>query len=210
MKILELFSGTESFSKVARERGHEVFTIDNDPQFKSSLCKDIMDVVPEDIPFKPDIIWASPPCQRFSVASIYRHWENGKPKHEGTWESLMVVSKTISLILSLKPRFWIIENPRGMLRKQKMMINLPRDTITYCQYGHPCQKPTDLWNNISCWTPRKMCKPGSDCHERATRSSKNGTQGYINKYLDGKSDPVHRAVVPRELCEEIIKTIEND
>jgi len=34
MKILELFSGTESFSKVARERGHVVFTVDNDKELK--------------------------------------------------------------------------------------------------------------------------------------------------------------------------------
>ena len=30
MKILELFSGTESFSKVARKRGHETATVDID------------------------------------------------------------------------------------------------------------------------------------------------------------------------------------
>ena len=28
MKIIELFSGTESFSKVARERGHQTFTLE--------------------------------------------------------------------------------------------------------------------------------------------------------------------------------------
>jgi site-specific DNA-cytosine methylase len=30
MKILELFSGTGSFSNAAKERGHQVFTIDFD------------------------------------------------------------------------------------------------------------------------------------------------------------------------------------
>ena len=34
MKILELFSGTESFSKVARERGHVVFTVDDVKELK--------------------------------------------------------------------------------------------------------------------------------------------------------------------------------
>ena len=33
MQVLELFSGTESFSKVCRARGHETFTIDNDKKF---------------------------------------------------------------------------------------------------------------------------------------------------------------------------------
>jgi len=50
MKILELFSGTESFSKVAKARGHRVFTIDNNPKFEPDLCKDILDVTIEDIP----------------------------------------------------------------------------------------------------------------------------------------------------------------
>ena len=47
MKVLELFSGTESFSKVARERGHECFTVDNEPKFNPSLCIDIMQLTPE-------------------------------------------------------------------------------------------------------------------------------------------------------------------
>ena len=42
MKILELFSGTESFSKVAKEKGHETFTIDFNPKFKPDLIIDIL------------------------------------------------------------------------------------------------------------------------------------------------------------------------
>lgn len=208
MKILELFSGTESFSKVAKERGHETFTIDNDESFKPDLCKSVIDLTIEDIPFKPDVIWASPPCQRFSVASIYRHWIDGKPKHEGTWESLMLVAKTISLILALKPEYYIIENPRGMLRKQPMMISLHRDTVTYCQYGAKTQKPTDLWNNLN-HNFKPMCKPGSSCHEKASRGSKKGIQGINNSFSNlGSKGKVLRAVVPKELCLEIIKEIE--
>ena len=209
MKILELFSGTESFSRVARERGHETFTIDNDPQFNPDLCKDINDVTIDDIPFKPDIIWASPPCQKFSVASISRHWENKKPKHSGTYESLLIVAKTISLILSLKPKFWIIENPRGMLRKQPMMINLNKNTITYCQYGSKVQKPTDLWNNLDNWKPKPMCKPGSNCHEPASRGARKGVQGINNSFSNlGSAGKVLRSIVPEELCLEIIKCCE--
>jgi len=44
MKILELFSGTESFSKVAREQGHETFTIDNNMEFKPNLCINILNL----------------------------------------------------------------------------------------------------------------------------------------------------------------------
>ena len=205
MKILELFSGAESFSKIARERGHECFTIDIEEKFNPSLCKNITELELEDIPFKPDIIWASPPCQRFSVASLRHHWENKKPKHKGTYESLLLIAKTISLILSLKPKFWFIENPRGMLRKQSMMINLPRNTITYCQYGDFRQKPTDIWNNCKKWHSRKICKPRDSCHESARRSADKGSQSIGG---GGKFGSVDRSKIPKDLCLEIIKACE--
>lgn len=205
MKILELFSGTESFSKVARERGHETFTVDIDKQFDPNLCKDIMDLKIEDIPFKPDFIWCSPPCNKFSIASVYRHWNAGKPKHEGVYQSLLLVAKTISLILALKPKYWLIENPRGMLRKQPMMLNFKRNTVTYCQYGFNYMKATDLWNNLSGWNSRPMCKPGADCHDEARRgTSQTGVQS-----MKGHSAK-NRAKIPRELCEEILDYLEKE
>lgn len=215
MKVLELFSGTESFSKVARERGHETFTVDINPDFKPDLVRDIMELKPEDIPFKPDFIWASPPCTHFSVASIYRHWKDGKPKHEGTLKAIEIVKKTIKLIKELNPKYFIIENPRGMLRKQEFMKHLKRDTVTYCQYGLEYMKPTDLWNNLDKWIPKKMCSPKSPCHIRSPRGSKFGVQGlkarkgfHPDSRYTVSRNPVLRAIVPKQLCEEIIKQIE--
>ncbi len=207
MKILELFSGKESFSNVARLRGHECFTVDIEKTFNPSLCKDINELQLNDIPFKPDIIWASPPCQKFSVASLRWHWKDKKPRHNGTYESLLLVAKTISLILSLNPKFWFIENPRGMLRKQPMMINLKRNTLTYCQYGDFRQKPTDIWNNCVAWKSRKTCSPGSPCHESAKRGADKGSQSIGG---GGKFGSVDRSKIPKELCLEIIKACEEE
>jgi|TARA_R100000789_G_C2933242_1_gene129818 hypothetical protein len=198
MKILELFSGTESFSKVARELGHETFTVDNDPKFNPDLCIDIMDLNINMIPFKPDIIWASPPCQCFSVASISTHWTGGLkayiPKTKKAKQSIKLIEKTISLIEELKPTFWYIENPRGVLRKIKPLNKINPITITYCQYGDIRMKPTDIWTN-SKWTGAK-CKNGDSCHIAAPRGSKTGTQGLKNSR--------ERSIVPRELCMEIL------
>ncbi len=209
MKVLELFSGTESFSKIARERGHECFTVDMDRSFNPDLCMDILELSINDIPFKPDLIWASPPCTSFSVASIYRYWREGYPKNHKAFIGLAIVCKTIELINELEPNFWFIENSRGMLRKQKLMEELSRDTVTYCQYGHTIQKPTDIWNNCSSWKPRPMCKPGADCHERASRSARTGVQGINNSFSNlGSKGKVMRAIIPKELCLEIIRCVE--
>jgi len=81
MKVLELFAGSCSFSDVAKEYGHETFTIDNgldlstDNHYsKIDLVADILELSIDDIPFSPDIIWASPPCTTFSIASCSTHW----------------------------------------------------------------------------------------------------------------------------------------
>lgn len=202
MKILELFSGTESFSKVARARGHQVFTIENNPDFKPSLCKNILDVNIKDIPFKPDVIWASPPCTCFSVASIGSSWcGNYHPKRTETALGMAYVLKTLDLIKKLKPKFFFIENPRGVLRKMAFMDELPiRNTVTYCQYGDTRMKPTDIWTNCSFWNPKPMCKNGDTCHIPAPRGLKTGTQG-----LNGSKD---RSIVPEKLCLEILQSCE--
>ncbi len=209
MKILELFSGTESFSKVARARGHKTFTIDNDKSFNPDVCSDILDVDFSKGFGKFDVIWASPPCTTFSVASIRHYWKDGKPKNEKTLHGIKIIKKTIQIIKRIDPKFFIIENPRGMLRKQDFMQELKRDTVTYCQYGAKTQKPTDLWNNLN-HKFKKMCKPGSSCHEKASRGARAGVQGITNTFTNlGSAGKVQRAIVPRELCLEIIKFCEN-
>ena len=197
LKILELFSGTESFSYVARGLGHEVFTIDINQTFNPNLCKDILDVSVEDIPFKPDVIWASPPCTFFSVASIGKHWnKDHTPKTPEAELGIRIIKKTIELIEQLNPKFVIIENPRGKLRKLNL-IPYPITTACYCKYGDDRMKPTDLWNNIG--FKGKMCKNGNPCHIAAPRGSKTGTQGL--------KDKIHRSIVPPALCLEILREI---
>jgi len=200
MKVLELFAGTKSFSKVAEEKGYKTFTIDNNEEFNPDLCIDILDFDISMLPKEfrnPDIIWASPPCTTFSVASISTHWKGGSkayiPKTEKSKKGLKIVEKTIKIIKELNPKFWIIENPRGVLRK---VISLKREptTITYCQYGDKRMKPTDLWNNFG--FIGKRCKNGMPCHEPAPRGSRTGTQGLKNNK--------ERSVVPERLCKEIL------
>lgn len=204
MNVLELFAGSCSFSNVAKERGHNTFTSDWEQYGKIDYVTDIMNFDVEKIPFKVDFVWASPPCTYFSVASIGHHWyPDHTPKSDKALEGVAIVLKTLEIIEKVNPRLgWLIENPRGKLRKLGLLNNDYLNTVTYCRYGDTRMKPTDLWNTISPpWKPRKMCKNGDPCHVAAPRGSKTGTQGLKGSY--------ERSKVPSELCEEIIKVLES-
>lgn len=208
MKSLELFAGTCSFSKQARLAGWETLTSDIDDQFSTDYCVDVMNFDTSKVPYQVDFLWASPPCETFSVASLGHHWDGGKgayaPKTKACLDGIERVKKTISIIKELEPKYWIIENPRGVLRKMPFMQGFRRVTVTYCQYGDTRMKPTDLWTNIpeEIWMPRPMCKNGQPCHVAAPRGSSTGTQG-IKTYKD-------RSRVPKALCLEIINNIEKE
>lgn len=208
MKILELFCGTKSISKAFEAKGHEIFTVDIDKSFNPDLCTNIEELTTKQILKQfgqPDIIWASPPCTCFSVASIGTHWTGGKgayiPKTQDAVRSMNLVRHTLKLIGELKPTCWFIENPRGVLRKMPFMMYLPyRHTVTYCQYGDSRMKPTDIWTNHPNPQFNLPCKNGSPCHEAAPRGSKTGTQG-----LKGAKE---RGIIPRLLCEHVCKVCE--
>ena len=207
MKVVEFFAGTCSFSGLAeREFGAETFTTDSgldlmtlDQYAKIDLVSDIFDLQPKDFPFQPDIVWASPPCTYFSVASIGKHWnKDHTPKSNEAVLGLQIVEKTLEFINILQPKYWFMENPRGKLRKLPITESLPIHTVTYCQYGENRMKPTDIWTNAP-WTPRPMCKNGDSCHESAPRGSQTGTQGI--KYKFDKSR------IPEELCRELLEVV---
>lgn len=201
MKVLELFAGTKSISKAFKKAGHEVYTIDNNPDLNPDLCINILDLTPDHIPFKPDVIWASPPCTCFSVASISKHWQDQQPKTINAALSIHIVKRTLELINKLKPKYWFLENPRGMLRTLPLMRPYIRKTATYCQYGDFRQKPTDIWTNCEEWTPKK-CDTNSTCHEASPRGSTTGTQGMANA--------TERGAIPYKLCNEIVRICENN
>ena len=210
--VLDLFSGTKSLRQPAIDLGFDYFSVDNDPTLEPDLIGDINDFYffsshEKWMPRNPFVVWASPPCTHFSVASIGKNWiQNNKgdpiPKTEQAAEAITLIYRTILLIDDLNPRWWFIENPRGMLRKFEMMKSRPcRNTVTYCQYGDTRMKPTDIWHNNPRWNPRPACKNGDPCHDRAPRGSRQGTQG-----IKGAKD---RGAVPYDLLREILEACLN-
>lgn len=206
MKVLELFAGSRSIGKVCDELGHKSWSADWEAFEGINYVGDILDFDINKVPFIPDVIWASPPCTTFSVASIGKHWDMERnPKTHEAMVGLQILNKTIDIIQMYKhynPKLlWYIENPRGMMRKVKVWdyISHVRHTVTYCQYGDTRMKPTDIWtNNFHNWNPRPACKNGMTCHISAPRGSRTGTQGLKGSYL--------RSQIPYSLCKEIIES----
>jgi hypothetical protein len=202
MKVLELFAGSRSVGKVADQLGWEVFSSDFEAFEGIDYQIDILKFDVSKVPFKPDIIWASPPCTGFSVAAIGRNWEKTEtdaiPKTDTARLGIELVKKTIEIIEHFQPQYFFIENPRGMLRKLEIVQRFKRQGVTYCQYGDDRMKPTDIWTNSDKWIPRPMCKNGDSCHISAPRGSSTGTQGLANAY--------ERSKIPEQLCLEILQS----
>jgi site-specific DNA-cytosine methylase len=206
MLIFDFYAGNGSATKPFEDAGHTVIKVELDEYFEAHE-RDILTLNAEYLIEKygqPDFIWASPPCQKFSVASLWKYWEgtkgNSVPKHPAVYEALALVAHTIKLMQDLNPtRGWIMENPRGMLRSQAVVKDLRRWTISYCQYGDTRMKPTDLWGTID-WTPKPICRPGASCHESSPAGTNAGGTG---KLRNAKL----RSMIPYELGQEILDVI---
>ena len=230
IRVVDYFSGlhcwTADFLKLDPALYDvRVFSIDNNPKYSHNTTRigDFLKLEIEEVVAYlggwPDIVYASPPCTTFSVASIGAHWAGGsrayEPKTEACKVGLKLLEKTVDHIIE----YWIqnsellfyIENPRGVMRKMKVLDNFNRATIWYCRYGITAgilrAKPTDIWHNSGTWQPKPVCKnhtfedgvqTSTHCaHVAARRGAKTGTQGLNNN--------AERSLIPAELCRAIFE-----
>lgn len=209
IKVLDLFSGTQSVRKALINENIDYIGIDvYSPEEKNLILDltqdDIVEKLIKKLPkgWKPDFIWASPVCSAWSIAAISHHWKveyknkkivNRIPISEMAWLSVKMVENTKKIIDYFGVPF-AIENPRGTLRKHQVFKDYFLDTAMYCQYGDTRMKPTDIWSNEQLHL--KKCKNGNTCHISAPRGAKTGTQG-----IKGMKE---RSKVPTELIKDII------
>lgn len=204
MLVFDLFSGLGGWSQAFKDMGHTVVTLDFEEKFKPDICADILTVKAEDLLKygKPDVILASPPCNCFSMLSVYRHWKDGKPIDDETLKAIEILKHTLKLIEELKPTYWVIENPVGMMRTLPFMKKYHHRVITQCQYGERKMKPTDLWGKFPYWFSARRCYNRDKCHDRTPRGShENGTQSI--------KTPELRAKIPYQLGMEFCVAAQN-
>lgn len=212
MKVLDLFCGLKGWSEPFARRGHEVLTLDIDPVFKPTFAVDFLNWGFGNMPWKPDVILASPPCEAFSTMSMGKHWTHeGEPKTMTARLGRDLVLRTKLAIQILKPKFAIIENPRARLRSLPFLEDYERRTVWYCHLGEKRAKPTDLWGKF----PKSLRLPAEchnnrnhppDCccadHVTAPRGSRTGTQGGLSR--------VESAKIPRQLAGRVCRAMERD
>jgi hypothetical protein len=159
--LLELFSGTGSMGRAFRARGWEVISVDIDPATDCTMCMDVRDLTPRQLPAHPDLVWASPVCCHYSRART-----NAKTPRDLAWADSLVQA-VLDLAAELRVPA-LFENPEsGMLKGRPLVEAIPYVVVDYCKYHderatHRARKRTAIWQIGADWRPaRPLCK--RDC-----------------------------------------------
>ena len=131
MIVFDGCAGTGSATKPFADRGHIVETLDIVGD--QTYTMDIRDFHPGK---EYDFMWFSPDCTEFSNAN----YRLGPCKDRDP--DMSIVEACLRIVEEAKPRFWIMENPRGCLRH---FVRKPAATVKYADFGYCSVKPTDLW-----------------------------------------------------------------
>ena len=198
MKLLELFSGTGSVGRVAREYGFSVISLDLK---NANINEDILQWDYKKFDKDFDIIWSSPPCTEYSRAKTtgVRNIDYANN----------IVRKTIEIINYFQPRIFFIENPQtGLLKKQDFMKDFDYYDVDYCKYGFEYRKRTRIWTNLKSWKPRPLCK--KDCNGIIGNRHKETAQrlpckGRWDEQRKKTQDELYR--IPEELIYDILSNL---
>lgn len=137
--ILDLCGGTGAWSKSYKEAGYDVRNITL-PDY------DVRTYIPPNNVYG---ILAAPPCTMFSFARTTAKMQRDIKG------ALSLVDACLRIIIVSKPKFWVLENPRGYLRKY---LGNPKITIQPYWFGDRYSKQTDLWGdfNIPKFSPIRL------------------------------------------------------
>jgi len=158
-----------------------------------------------------DFIWASPPCTEYSRAKTV-----GVRDLTGADER---VRCTLRAIEYLRPKYFVLENPDGLLQHRPLMqekllgYEIPTllNKVTYCKYGTPYMKPTHLWTNIPLSGPLEQCNNANPCPS-------NETYGY--HLVSAQSGPTRKGVpgsgkvdnvypIPKKLMSRLLQEMDH-
>ena len=135
MIILDLCSGTGSWSRPYKKNGHDVVRVDIKNGDDVRLFK------------KPDYnvsgVLAAPPCTHLASSGA-RWWED--KGEEALLQALSIVDACLRIIKVSRPAFWALENPVGRLVHY---LGRPKMYFHPYEYGDPWTKKTCLWGEFN-------------------------------------------------------------
>jgi hypothetical protein len=196
MKVLDLFSGLGGASEAFLRSGHDVVRIENNPLLSEvpntqSMCvfelRDFLEANHETQNCDKeqiDLIWASPPCDEFSLGYSAPHAIHTREHPNEPYEPDMTyLEATLDIIKLLKPRYYVIENVRGASKFFTEMIGTkPRQILGNAQI---------LWGNFPLIDPPRYQSKAE---------------------VDKRHSPLRaniRAKIPIEISQALLDAIEN-
>ena len=110
LRVLDLYSGSGSITKAFHAFGHEADSLDLDPRFGPTICKDVFEWDYSALPSGLyDVIWASCPCEQYSLARC-----NALTPRDLVLADRLV-QRARDIIDHFKPRCWFVENPSSSM-----------------------------------------------------------------------------------------------
>lgn len=202
--LLELFSGSGTVSTIAGELGFRTCSVDIEAKYNPTITADIAKLSIKEIPGSDRIfiIWASLPCQFYSILNSKAHWKRLRVAHRkysyapssvSACKAIQLLEKTLLIIRKVNPIYFFIENPRGVLRHMPQMKAIPfMHTVSYNDFGLNIYKPTDIFHNCPFLKLKKL------------------TTSVGKKFpssVAGMNNSFDRAIVPADLAKSIIEQI---
>lgn len=222
--VVELCSRFGKVTKWFRENGYQAHRFEFDPYFKDipdTIIKNVMDIMPDELPMNPKFFWASPPCNTYSPVGLYRYWirDKGKVRPKTMDECRFITGREISiekatkyytdliesvallrhitmLIEETKPEYYIIENPVGAMRH--VLHDWGRVRFDQAIFGTIGKKPTYLFGNLPpqliAYLEHRMAKKDYDWQRTMIWGKREEERGTL-----GLGDSRLRAMIPYEL-----------
>lgn len=214
-RLLELFCGTKSVGKVFESSGYEVISLDYNKKFNATHTEDILMWDYKQYPVGYfDVIWASPDCTTWSVATGGRYrtksfiWGyNNNFQEKATLGNNMIL-RVIEILTYFEPKVWFMENPRGLLQYFPPLQEFitehggNKNTVYYGNYnnwGFP--KATNIWSNLPLWENEKQPIMSEDTYVTRYHSFDKKQKRIYKAYDNGTAES--KSKIPPDLIQRL-------
>ena len=122
---------------------------------------------------------------------------------------------------------FMFENPKASLRHRPYMhlsawprvLDVVRQTVDLCAFGHYYKKGTDLWTSLTSWRPQGLTGDGR-CHHECGQGKVDPITGHFRHFFalsvepwrakQGKGSGAMRHAMPSALLQEVLRVAQMD